>query len=143
MRNYTCHTCQEPMTVSLQFHWFIVGNGPQAQRCNNCGAVHTVHEHSVALATPGAMFAKLSAWFDFPYYKPYRVGVYRVTYQNGSVSKTLLAWNGEVWHNGPMVFQPGSIAFWQGLAGDMEHVKRMPYDFVMPIDINGSNHDEE
>jgi hypothetical protein len=122
------------MKVSIHFHTYIRMHGPQNQKCYTCGAIHLVDEKNrITLKTPGQPLAKLSQEYPYPEYAPYRVGAYRVRYSNGNWSKTLVSWNGEVWSNGPIVFHVGSIVAWQGLAGDMEHTKRMPYDLAAPL----------
>src|SRR5579864_8100452 len=134
MHNYNCHTCQEPMKVSVYFHTFIRANGPTPQKCMLCGAVHEVDgRNQIRLIKPGAPIAKLSQEYPYPEYRPYRVGDYRVRYSNGNWSKSYVTFDGDVWRNGPVLFHVGSIIAWQGLAGDMEHTKRMPYDIAAPI----------
>lgn len=134
MHNYNCHTCQEPMKVTLMFQSYVRLHGSQRQKCYACGAIHEVAENNkISLLVAGTPMAKLSQEYAFPEYAPYRVGAYRVRYSTGNWSKVLIVWDGEHWHNGPIVFATGSIISWQGLAGDMEHLKRMPYDLVAPI----------
>lgn len=123
------------MKVSVQFHWYIVGNGMQHQKCQNCGAVHDVTPDKITLSTPGVPFAKLSAFYDYPEYKPYRVGPYRVMFQTGNIAKSYYEWDGETFRNGPMILSPGTIIAWQGLAGDNEHTKRMPYEHDAPLEL--------
>lgn len=142
MKNYNCMTCQEPMKVSIFFHTFIRAHGPQQQRCVVCGAVHEVNEkNEIRLKTPGLQLARLSQEYDYPLYKPYRVGPYRVRYSSGNWAKSQVTWDGDVWRNGPVLFHAGSIIAWQGLAGDMEHLKRMPYDLsaALPIPVEGDD----
>lgn len=133
-KSYNCFTCQEPLKINVLFHTYIRKNGPQKQKCMHCGAVHDVDEkNNVRLAIPGTQMAKLSMEYPYPEHKPYRTGPYRVRYSNGNWSRALLNWNGEHFHNGPVLLREGSIIAWQGLAGDMEHHKRMPYDHVPPV----------
>jgi len=140
MKNYNCLTCQEPMKVSIFFHTYIRSNGPQKQRCPMCGAVHEVNgKNEIRLTVPGAQMAKLSQEYGYPEHKPWRVGAYRVRYSNGQWSKVKVTWDGDVWRNGPVLFHAGSIVAWQGLAGDMEHLKRMPYDLTDPLPYNGDD----
>jgi hypothetical protein len=132
--NYSCHTCGEPMKVSIHFMTYIKSNGAQKQHCVVCGAIHQVNpDQSICLTKSGAMMARLSQEYDYPEYKPYRPGPYRVRYANGNWSKSYVTWNGDAWHNGPVFFRDGSIVAWQGLAGDMEHLKRMPYEHDEPL----------
>lgn len=134
MINYSCHTCQEPMKVSIHFMSYIKSNGPQRQHCVVCGAVHQVNQdQSICLVKAGAMVARLSQEYDYPEYKPYRPGAYRVRYSNGNWCKQYVTWNGETFHNGPIFYREGSIVAWQGLAGDMEHTKQMPYEHDAPL----------
>lgn len=126
------------MKVSIHFHTFIRAHGPQVQKCMICGALHEVDEkNNIRLKVPGSPLAKLSQIYDYPEHKPYRVGDYRVRYSNGNWSKTYVTFDGDVWRNGPVLFHAGSIVAWQGLAGDMEHTKRMPYDIAPPIPFTG------
>jgi hypothetical protein len=130
---YNCHTCSEPLQVLAAFAYYIASHGPQNQKCTKCNAVHRINsDASVCLTTPGVHYAKLSVVFAFPEYKPYRVGAYRVRYGNGNWAKGLATWDGEHFSNGPVLFSDGSIVAWQGLAGDMEHLKPIPYDLVPP-----------
>jgi hypothetical protein len=130
---YTCHSCQDPVKVLIGFGQYIISNGPQRQKCQRCGAIHLVSEHKVELLVPGTLIAKLSPVYEYPEYSPFRAGPYRVRYSNGNWSKNLVSWNGENWHNGPVLFREGSIVAWQGLAGDMEHLKEMPYEHAAPL----------
>jgi hypothetical protein len=140
VKNYNCLTCQEPMKVSIYFHTFIRQHGPQQQRCMRCGAVHDVDEkNNIRLRSPGVQIARLSEEFAYPEYPPTRVGAYRVRYSNGQWGKTYANWNGEMFHNGPVMFREGSIISWQGLAGDMEYLKKMPYDIADPLPDMGSD----
>lgn len=144
MHNYTCHTCQEPMKITDHMHSYLRLNGPTRQKCFMCGAIHLIDaKNNVSLVTPGHPVAKLSMVYPYPEYAPYRVGPYRVLYENGNWAKVLVTWNGEHWHNGPIVFSAGAIVGFQGLAGDMEHTKRMPYDLAPPIEIPNIEGDEE
>lgn len=127
MKNYNCHTCQEPMVVSLSFHSYIRQHGPQHQKCMTCGAVHDVDEkNNIRLVKAGIQVARLSDVFSFPLYVPHRVGQYRVQWSTGNWSTSYLNWDGEKFHNGPIIFSAGAIIAWQGLAGDMEHLKTIP-----------------
>jgi len=146
MKNYNCYTCQEPMKVSIHFHTYIRQHGPQQQRCPLCGAVHSVDgKNEIRLLTPGAPLAKLSQEYPYPQYAPYRVGGYRVRFENGNWSKSLVTWDADnhAWRDGPILYRDGSIVAWQGLAGDMEHTKRMPYDLGQPLPIAAIEEDEE
>ena len=132
------------MKVSIHFHTYIRMHGMQVQKCMLCGALHEVDEkNNIRLKTPGVPLAKLSSEFAYPEYKPYRVGAYRVRYSNGNWAKSYVTWNGEAWHNGPVMFHAGSIVSWQGLAGDMEHTKRMPYDIAPPLPYEPVDSDDE
>lgn len=134
MKNYNCFTCQDPLKISIHFHTYIRANGPQRQKCYNCNAVHEVDEkNNIRLVIPGERIAALSPVFSYPEYKPHRVGAYPVQYSNGTWSKMLATWDGEVWRNGPVLFHEGSIIAWQGLAGDMEHLKRIPGHYADPL----------
>jgi DNA-directed RNA polymerase subunit RPC12/RpoP len=140
MKNYNCMTCQEPMKISIFFHTYIRQHGPQVQKCFTCGALHDIDEkNNVRLKVMGTPMARLSMEFPYPEHKPYRVGPYRVRYSNGTWSKVLVTYDGDVWRNGPVLFHAGSIVAWQGLAGDMEHTKRMPYDMVPPMPYMGDS----
>jgi hypothetical protein len=122
------------MKVSVYFHTYIRSNGPTHQKCMLCGAIHLVNEHNhITLWRAGEPLAKLSQEYPFPECIPYRVGAYRVRYSNNNWSKGLVTWDGERFHNGPIVFQTGSIIAWQGLAGDLEHTKKMPYELMAPL----------
>lgn len=132
-RDYTCHTCMEPMKVTVFFHAYVTQNGPTPQACQTCGAVHTVHVDRIELKEPGKRVAKLSMEYDYPEYKPFRVGPYRVRFSNRNWGAGLWNWNGEYFYNGAIMAREGSIIAWQGLAGDMEHEKRMPYDLHAPM----------
>lgn len=126
-------TCQEPMKISIQFHTYIRARGPTPQRCMLCGAVHMIDgNNKITLNEPGHPLARLSQEYPYPEYAPYRVGAYRVRYSNGNWSKALINWDGEKFNNGPILFREGSITSWQGLAGDMEHTKTMPYE-LQPV----------
>lgn len=132
------------MKVTIHFHSYIRLNGSQRQKCMHCEAVHLVDEKNrVTLLTPGQPLAKLSMEYPFPEYEPYRVGSYRVRYENGNWAKMLVTWTGEGWRNGPIAFSAGAIISWQGLAGDMEHTKRMPYDIAPPLDMPVDDGGEE
>ena len=138
MKNYNCMTCQEPMKVSIHFHTYIRLHGPQTQKCFKCGALHDVDEkNNIRLKTPGVPLAKLSCEYPYPEYAPYRVGPYRVRFSTGNWAKSYLTWDGEGFHNGPVRFATDSIQSWQGLAGDMEYLKRMPYVIADPISCEG------
>jgi hypothetical protein len=133
-RNYNCHSCTEPLKILPTFHQYIVWNGPTKQRCSMCGAVHLVTVDTVTLETPGVLVARLSAVYDFPEYKPYRTGAYRVWFKGiYKPAKRLAFWDGEFWRNGPVTFSDGSIHRWQGLGGDNEHTKKMPYEHDPPF----------
>jgi hypothetical protein len=133
-RNYNCHSCQEPLKILPMFHMYIVTHGPQKQRCTICNAVHHVTSDAVTLEIPGVLVARLSAVYDFPEYKPYRTGPYRVWFtKQYKAAKRLAHWDGDNWCNGPVIFQDGSIWRWQGLGGDMEHTKKMPYEHDPPF----------
>lgn len=137
MKNYNCFTCQEPMKVSIHFHTYIRLHGAQVQRCQLCGAEHIVDgKNHITLKTPGRPLARLSQEYSYPEHKPYRVGPYRVRYSTGNWAPTMATWDGDVWRNGPILFHAGSIIAWQGLAGDMEHTKRLPYDLNEPLPWN-------
>lgn len=134
MKNYNCFTCQEPMKVSIFFHTYIRQNGPQQQKCTTCGAIHDIDEkNNIRLVSPGVQVARLSEVFPFPQYVPHRVGQYRVRWSTYNWSKTYLNWDGEKFHNGPIVFSHGAIIAWQGLAGDMEHLKKIPGPLIDAI----------
>ncbi len=140
MKNYNCMTCQEPMKISIFFHTYIRQHGPQKQCCVMCGAVHEIDgKNYVRLSIPGAQMARLSQEYAYPEYKPFRTGPYRVRYSNGQWAKVMAMFDGDVFRNGPLLFQAGSIMAWQGLAGDMEHLKRMPYDLVPPLPYDGGD----
>jgi hypothetical protein len=140
LKNYNCLTCAEPMKVSIQFHTYIRANGPQVQKCYKCGALHDVDEkNNIRLRTPGVQLAKLSPEYPYPECKPYRVGAYRVRYAGGQWGKSAAMWDGEVFRNGPILFHAGSIVAWMGLAGDMEHLKRMPYELIDPLPYTGGD----
>jgi len=127
------------MKVSVFFHTYITSNGPQQQKCQSCGAVHLIawdnvrRTQNVTLAEPGVRTAKPSDIFPYPEYKPYRVGPYRIQFSNHNWGVDLWNWDGDKFHNGPMLMREGSIIAWQGLAGDMEHTKRMPYELNDPL----------
>lgn len=132
------------MKVSIHFHTYIRMHGPQQQKCMLCGAIHIVDgKNNITLKTPGTPVAKLSQEYAYPEYRPYRVGAYRVRYSSGAWSKTYVTWDGDVWRNGPVLFHEGSIVAWQGLAGDMEHTKRMPYDMADPLPVMADDGDDE
>jgi hypothetical protein len=133
MREYTCHTCREPMSVSVQFHYYIVQHGHQRQTCMSCGAIHELSSTDVRLDVPGTQYARLSMEYPFPEHKPYRAGLYRVRFASRQWARAYWEWTGETFRNGPMTLASGSIISWQGLGGDMEHLKRMPYEHVQPI----------
>lgn len=134
MINYNCLTCQDPMKVSIHFMAYIKSNGPTKQHCTACGAIHMIHpDKQITLHKPGALVARLSQEFPYPEYKPYRVGPYRVRYSSGNWAKSYITWDGDAWRNGNILFHSGSIIAWQGLGGDMEHYKTMPYEHSDPI----------
>lgn len=131
------------MTVTLQFHSWIRAQGPQPHRCMRCGAVHIIDgQNRITLKSHGQQVARLSPEYSYPEYAPYRPGPYRVRFNNGNWSKSYVNWNGEYFHNGPVRFSDGSIMSWQGLAGDMEHLKLMPYDHTSPLPEIGGNDDD-
>lgn len=133
-RKYNCMSCQEPMEVSIAFQMFIQQNGNQSQRCQVCGAVHTVAQHGQVLKESGVLIARLSPVYDFPEYKPYRTGAYRVWFTlDAPPARRLTHWDGEYWTNGPIRFSDGAVKQWQGLGGDMEHTKKMPYEHDAPF----------
>lgn len=122
------------MKVSIHFHSYIRAHGPQVQKCYTCGALHEVDEkNNIRLKQAGEPMARLSLEYGYPEYKPHRTGAYRVRYSNGQWAKTLVTWDGDVWRNGPVLFQAGSIVAWMGLGGDMEHMKKLPYNLPSPL----------
>ena len=133
--HYNCHSCQEPLTVSIAFQSYILANGMQSQCCNVCNAVHSITKTLVVTLTkPGVLIARLSAVYEFPEYKPYRTGAYRVWFSGyDEPARRLAVWNGKSWCNGPIVFSDAAVKQWQGLGGDMEHTKRMPYEHDAPF----------
>lgn len=127
------------MEVSVAFQMYARQNGMQNQRCVVCEGVHQVASLpdgrvSVALMVPGILIARLSAVYDNAEYKPYRTGPYRVWFVGAvDASRRLVNWDGTDWTNGPIRFADNAIAAWQGLGGDMEHTKKMPYEFDAPF----------
>lgn len=114
------------MKVSIFFHTYIRQHGPQQQKCQTCGAIHDVDEkNNIRLVKPGVQIAQLSDVFPYPEFEPYRVGPYRVQWSTKQWSKTYLNWDGEKFHNGPVTFSRGAIMAWQGLGGNMEHMKHI------------------
>lgn len=137
-RRYNCHTCSEPMQISAWLQAKLVADPGAAQfnqSCPMCGAVHMVMSNSVTLTRPGANIAKLTEWYDADVYEPYRVGPYRVMFQTGEIARSYWEWNGTGWVNGPMTLSVGSVRCWQGLAGDMEHLKTLPYAHDLPLSV--------
>jgi len=141
MRSYNCMTCQEPMQVSLMFDAFIRREGPQDQRCGKCGCVHHLTSNSISLKERGVIMARLSQEYVYPDQPPTRVGAYRVRFSNGQWAKSYWYWDGHGFVNGPIRLSRGSITSWQGLAGDMEHLRTMPYDLPAPIPAHGDDHE--
>lgn len=139
MHNYNCRTCQEPMKISVFFHTYITSNGPQQQKCTVCGCVHRIEwngaarMHNITVTEPGVRVAKLSPVFPYPEHVPYRVGAYHVQFSNRNWSTSYWTWDGEKFHNGPILLDQRNIIAWQGLAGDMEHTKQMPHDINDPL----------
>lgn len=134
------------MKISVFFHSYIRANGPQQQKCMKCGALHDIDEkNNVRLKQAGTQLARLSQEYPYPEYKPFRIGPYRVRFSNGNWAKSLVTWDAdnECWRDGPVLFHTGSIIAWQGLAGDMEHIKRMPYMLGEPLDISTVEGDDE
>lgn len=127
------------MKVSVGFHTYVAANGPQHQKCYHCGAVHnvawngTARMHDITLHTAGQQMAAMTEPFPYPEYKPHRVGAYRVQYSNHNWSPALWNWDGDKFHNGPVLAREGSIVAWVGLAGDMEHLKARPEDLSDPL----------
>lgn len=142
MRNYNCRTCMEPIVITPSFHYYIVSHGNQRQTCIACGAIHEVSSNDVRLDVPGTQYARLSMEYPFPQHKPYRVGAYRVRFKSRHWARSYWEWDGDKFHNGPMILTTGSIISWQGLGGDMEHLKRMPYELSDPLSNAGVDNDD-
>jgi hypothetical protein len=130
------------MKISIHFHTYIRQYGPQVQKCYVCGALHDVDEkNNVKLKVPGVPLAKLSQEYPFPEYEPYRTGAYRVRFSTGNWCTHLRMWDADIrqFRDGACLFAAHSIMGWQGLAGDMEHLKTMPYKLGAPLSIVGDD----
>jgi hypothetical protein len=137
-RRYNCYSCTEPLEISAWLQAKLVAESSSfRQTCAMCGAIHRITAHSIDLVSQGARIAKLSEWYSYPIYKPHRVGLYRVKFSTGNIAKSYFEWTGDMWRNGPIIMGEGSITEWQGLGGDMEHLKTMPYLHDMPLPNGG------
>lgn len=56
----------------------------------------------------------MSEWFDFPLYKPARIGLYRIRYRGGSVSPFDWTWNGYNFERDGFSLSDGAVEAWQG-----------------------------